>query len=108
MERIVSFAGPAPTWDSLQQAFTQAGLTASVRMIDGLPAFPDEMPADGWQEVRIGVSGGMMTLRLMPGRLAVVVWGNADDNQRRDWETVAQACARAANGSVSGADSPKA
>ena len=28
-------------------------------MIDGLPAFPDEVPEPGWKELRIGFASGM-------------------------------------------------
>lgn len=102
MERVITFHGAAPRWESLQQEFAASGLKVSIRMIDGLPAFPDEVPAEGWGEVRIGISGAMITLRLSPGKLSVMTWGNADEDQRREWEAVAQACARAAKGTILG------
>jgi len=100
MERVVTFTGPPPAWEALHHEISASGLQVAIRMIDGLPAFPDETPADGWKEVRVSLAGEMITLRLAPGRLAVVVWGNANENQRRDWEQLAQACARATKGTV--------
>ena len=49
-----------------------------VRMIDGLPAFPDEVPPDDWKEIRVGLAGTMVTLRRTVGGIDVVTWGTAD------------------------------
>ena len=100
MERGITFEGPAPTWTDIHNQMSAAGLTIHLRMIDGLPAFPDEIPADGWRELRISTSGGMMTLRLEPGRLSIIVWGNAGPDLLRQWDAVVQACAAAAKGVV--------
>ena len=97
MERVVEFAGPPPSWQAIRDAITAVGLTPMLRMIDGLPAFPDENPEDGWRELRLSTSGGMMTLRLEPNRLSVVVWGNSGPELLSDWEAVVRACATAAN-----------
>ena len=90
-ERIITFSGTSPSWEAIQREATAAGLTLTVRMIDGLPAFPDEIPADGWNEVRVGLMSGMVTVRQQPGRLSLVIWGNADETLRRDSERLAQA-----------------
>jgi hypothetical protein len=99
MERVITFSGAVPSWKAIQQEAAAAGLTLTVRMIDNLPAFPDEVPEDGWKELRVGVSSGMITLRQQPGRLSLVIWGNADNALQSDSDRLAQACARAANGS---------
>ncbi len=100
MERIITYSDAAPSWQAIKQEATAGGLTLVVRMIDNLPAFPDEVPEDGWKELRVGVSSGMITLRQQPGRMSLVVWGNADNALQADSDRLAQACARAANGTV--------
>jgi hypothetical protein len=91
MERVVAFAGPAPSWAAIQKELAAAGLSVTVRMIDGLPAFPDEIPPDDWREVRISTPSGMMTLAKQSGGIAVVVWGNADATLQAEWEKVVEA-----------------
>jgi hypothetical protein len=100
IQRIIEFSGAAPCWKAIQQEAAACGLPLVVRMIDGLPAFPDEIPEDGWQEVRVSMPSGMLTLRQQPGRLSLVVWGNADEVLQTESEIMAQACARAANGTA--------
>jgi hypothetical protein len=100
MERVITYSGTAPSWNVIQREAAASELALVVRMIDGLPAFPDEVPEDGWKELRVGTSSGMITLRQQPGRLALVVWGNADHALQADSDQLAQACARAANGTL--------
>jgi hypothetical protein len=100
MERTITFVGPPPSWQSIRDQIAAKGLTVQLRMIDGLPAFPDESPEDGWRELRISTAGGMMTLRLEAGRLSVVVWGNAGSDLMAEWDAVVEACSTAVNGSV--------
>ncbi|MCE9532001.1 MAG: hypothetical protein K8T89_12880 [Planctomycetes bacterium] len=101
MERHIAFSGDAPSWETIQKHAAALGVPIALKMIDGLPAFPDELPDAGWRELRFSSAAGMMSLRLQPGQMSVVVWGNADESLRSDWETVAKACAQAAGGSVS-------
>lgn len=101
MERVVTFPGPEPDWPAVRDRLTGAGRTAEMRMIDNMPAFPDEEPEAGWRELRVSLGGGMITLRREPGRLRVVVWGNADEALRRDQDALVRACAEAGGGTVS-------
>ena len=74
-----------PPWPRFQELAAAGGLPLQLRMIDGLPAFPDEEPPAEWQELRLGLPAGMVTLRREPEGLRVIVWGNADQallNQR--------------------------
>ena len=98
MERIVTFTGPPPSWASILKEIP--GMTVTIRMIDGLPAFPDEMPEDGWKELRVSTPGGMLTLRQEPGRLKIVAWGNADEELRQQWDAIARACVAATKGTL--------
>jgi hypothetical protein len=100
MERVVEFGGPEPSWAAVREKLAARGLTPQMRMIDGLPALPDEEPEANWRELRVAFDGGMVTLRREPGRFRVVVWGNADGALRRDQETIAAACAEAGGGTV--------
>jgi len=94
-ERVVSFAGEPPGWESIRAELGRRGIAASIRMIDGLPAFPDESPEPGWKELRIGFATGMVTLRRGSNQLACVVWGNADAALLESWSALAEACAAA-------------
>jgi hypothetical protein len=58
-------------------------------MIDGELALPDETPPHDWREIRIGAPGGMVTLRRETDGITLVIWGNADDQLRQDWNTLA-------------------
>ena len=69
-------------------------------MIDNLPAFPDEIPEPGWHELRISLTGGMVTLRAEPNGWAVVVWGNADAALLRSRDICCRAIAEAGNGTI--------
>ena len=100
MERVVTFPDAGPSWAAVRERLSAAGAAVQMRMIDNLPAFPDEEPQDGWRELRVSLGGGMLTLRRGPGRLRVVVWGNADDAMKRDQETLVRACAEAGGGTV--------
>ena len=71
-----------------------------MRMIDGMPAFPDESPDPGWKEVRVGMPGGMVTVRAGTNSLICVVWGNATGEHLAGWDAVCWACAAAGGGVV--------
>jgi hypothetical protein len=69
-------------------------------MIDGLPAFPDEVPDPAWKELRVGLAGGMVTLRRGADTIRCVVWGGDDPSIRAALETCARAVAAAGDGSI--------
>jgi len=62
-------------------------------MIDGLPAFPDEVPEDGWRELRLGFSAGMVTIRRSASAWECTVWGTADPELLNARDRVAAAFA---------------
>jgi len=92
-ERVVPFAGEPPEWDAIRATLAERGITAKLLMIDGLPAFPDEVPEPGWKELRVGFASGMVTLRRGADRLTCVVWVNADPALLESWTALADACA---------------
>jgi len=95
MERIVSFSGPHPSWSETKLRLADAGRTVEMRMIDNMPAFPDEEPPAEWKELRVTLGAGIVTIRREPGRVRVIVWGNADEALKSDQEALARALAEA-------------
>lgn len=65
-------------WLKLVQRLKDEGEVPVLRMLDGMPAFPDEIPNDDWQELRIGLRGGMVTVRKLPDSFKLVTWGSPD------------------------------
>lgn len=102
IQRSVCWEAPAATdWLSILEILRAGGDTPIVRMIDNLPAFPDEIPAPDSLEVRISLGGGMITLRRTgPTRIDCLTWGNADTAQRAALERCAQAIAGLTHGTV--------
>jgi hypothetical protein len=100
MERIVQFSDAGPTWPAIREHLAAAGIAVQMRMIDNLPAFPDEEPPSDWRDLRVSLRGGMITMRREPGQIRVIVWGNADEGLRRDQEALANACMTAGGGIV--------
>ena len=101
VDRTIRFpAAEPPAWDAIRDQLRRVGEDGSLRMIDGMPAFPDEEPAVDWRELRVSLGGGMLTLRREPGRMRVIVWGNADEALKRDQQALAQACAEVGGGLV--------
>lgn len=99
-ERIVTFEGSPPTWESVRELLAERGFPVQVRMIDGELSFPDETPPATWQELRVGTTSGMISLRREPQRIRVITWGNADLEMLRAWNALAWACAEAGAGRV--------
>ena len=77
VERVVR-AATLPDWPTVAARLAAAGLPAAVRMIDGLPAFPDEEPPAEWQELRLALAGGMVTVRRTADGVKLVTWGTDD------------------------------
>lgn len=67
-----------PSWDMIRTKIAETGDPPRLRMIDGMPAFPDEVPESSWKELRIGLEGTMATLRRDGEVIALVTWGSAD------------------------------
>jgi hypothetical protein len=101
MDQTVVFPGEAPAWPAVAKRLAEKGYPVQMRMIDGELAFPDEVPPEGWREIRVGAAGAMVTIRREPGRVVLVTWGNADESQRALWNAMAAAWAEAGGGSPS-------
>lgn len=96
MEKRVPLARSGPGWSSVAATLADAGCPVQMRMIDGELAFPDESPPDGWRELRVAHGGAMVTIRREADAVVLVAWGNADEQQRRLWDALAEAFARTA------------
>ena len=95
VERVVRFPTGAPDLVRVLAEVRAAGLTPVVRMLDGLPAFPDEEPTAECAELRLSLPAGMVTLRRTADAIAVVVWGTADRTLIDAQAACAAACERA-------------
>ena len=98
IERVIRFRDAGPEWPAIAAKLTEVGEAPAVRMIDGLPAFPDEVPEPGWQELRLGLAGGMVTLRRAGSEVRVVTWGAFDPALTRSWDCLCWAVAAAGEG----------
>ena len=108
LDRTIRFpAGDPPAWEAVRGQLARLGEAAPLRMIDGLPAFPDEEPEAGWNELRVGFPAGMVTLRRVPAGLSCVVWGNADDALRAGWDRLCWAAAAAGGGWIETPSGPQ-
>lgn len=100
MDQTVTFPGAVPAWSTVGDLLHRSGFPIQMRMIDGQLSFPDELPPEGWRELRVGTSLGMITVRRDAGRVTLVTWGNADDSLRQAWHALTWAFAAAGNGQV--------
>lgn len=101
LDRTIHFSGSTtPEWAAIRSQLERVRENAAIRIIDGLPAFPDEVPEPTWKELRLGLAAGMVTIRCSPGRMTCVIWGNADAALIAAWSRVIWACAAAGEGVI--------
>jgi hypothetical protein len=101
MQIEVQFSNSStPRWLEVRDLLANHGVGVQMRMINGSLAFPDELPPDEWSELRIGTTGGMITLRRTPTSVTAVTWGNADESLLASWHAVTWAFAKLGNGTV--------
>jgi hypothetical protein len=101
MEQKVEFGSlSCPPWTEVAVLLARANYPLTMRMIDGQLALPDEVPPDGWSELRVGTRGGMITIRRLPAAVELVTWGNADTAMREAWNALTWAFAACSSGSV--------
>ena len=101
MEHVVRFPkGAVPPLSQVIALLAEHNFSVQVRMVDGQLTLPGEVPPDRWSEVRLGTSGGMVTLTRRGDELAVVIWGNADASMQNAWNAVAWGVARVGQGKI--------
>jgi hypothetical protein len=101
LQENIRLTGALPSWTALRDRLEAAGLPVSLRMIDGQLALPDEAPEPGWQELRLALPAGMVTLRHTQDQLSVIVWGNADAALLEERDRMVTAIAKLTGGTVS-------
>jgi hypothetical protein len=84
----VSVAAP-PSLTELLSRLAAAGLTATVMMVDGQLCAPNALPAT-WRDARLRMAAGTVTVRVVPGGVSLVVFGNADPALLAARDTVAR------------------
>lgn len=67
---------PGASPGNAAQATRDMGLP--LRMVDSLPAFPDEPVPESFVEIRVAAATGMISIQSGVEGLTLVVWGNAD------------------------------
>jgi len=105
--KVLLKSNPTPAWASWTTLLAQRQLSVQIRMIDGQLAFPDEIPDDTWQELRVGLPACMLTLRREPDGIRVVTWGNASPDALREWKMTIWAIAKAGEGEVESDSGPQ-
>lgn len=101
MAQSVSFAGKSiPSYVAVRDFLGQRGFLLQMGMIDGQLAFPDELPDEGWSELRVRTVQGMVSVRREGERLSFVVWGNADAAMLQAWNALSWAFAEVGEGRI--------
>jgi hypothetical protein len=99
-QKVVFPPANMPTWSQFADMCTKHQVPVQLRMIDGELALPDETPPHDWRELRVGVPAGMVTLRHDADGITLVIWGNADDRLRREWNALTWAIGRLTGGAI--------
>ncbi len=98
--QIESPDGSALEWPAFVVALAEYRLAPVVRMIDGLPAFPDEIPGEGWREVRVSAADGMITIHASPTGYRFTIWNDTASSFVNAWQTLVYVAAQQIGGSV--------
>jgi hypothetical protein len=102
MNQVVGFPSMhTPTWSAVRELLSDRKFALHIRMIDSELAFPDEEPAESWQELRLATQEGQaITVRRAADRVELVVWGNADQTLVRARNALCWAFAEAGQGLI--------
>jgi hypothetical protein len=71
-----------------------------LRLVDGLPAFPNESVPEEFQEIRLALNGCMVTLIAGESGLKLVTWSSIDPMFKQAVDRLAEGLASAGDGSV--------
>lgn len=90
------------TREKIDAARVIAGLQDpwQLRLIDGLPAFPDEAVPEEFREIRLALDGGMVTVVVEESGLKLVTWSAIDPPFRQAVDRLAAGLASAGSGTV--------
>src|SRR5262245_61861514 len=88
-DTVVTGARPLPeVWAALS---AEGGMTCQIVMVDGQLVGPQRPPPAAWNEIRLRVPAGVVTLRKTGTDVAVVVFGNAGEDLVRARDEIARA-----------------
>jgi hypothetical protein len=99
-QKVVFEQKQMPSWAEVVDLLATRKLPIQLRMVDGELALPDETPPHDWRELRVSTPGGMVTLRRETDGVTFVIWGNADANMQKAWNTLTWALAHLTGGKV--------
>ena len=105
-QRVLFSVRQTPPWQAVSALLSQSGFPVVLRMIDGQLAFPDEIPGESWQELRLGTPQGMVTVRREADQVSFRTWGNADGSQLEAWNALAWGFAEAGGGQILTGEGP--
>jgi len=71
-----------------------------LRLVDGLPAFPDEAVPEEFNEIRLGLGGNMVTIKAVASGLNLVTWSGISIEFHDAVTRLAKALASEVNGRV--------
>lgn len=89
---------PGAKPENAAQATREMGLP--LRLVDNLPAFPDEAVPEAFEEIRVAAETGMISIRSGAEGLILVVWGNADLSLRERTGSLAARLAELSDGAI--------
>ena len=89
---------PGAKPENAAQATREMGLP--LRLVDNLPAFPDEAVPEAFEEIRVAAQTGMISIRSGAEGLILVVWGNADLSLRERTGNLAARLAELSDGAI--------
>ncbi len=99
MEKRVAVTNGGPSWSKVADELAKIGFPVQMRLIDGELALPDEVPPDQWRELRVAHQGAMVTVRREAEAIVLVAWSNADAEQLRLWNALAEVYTAQSNAS---------
>lgn len=83
--------GGSPVFTQFLERLLDAGMVATVVMVDGRLHPPTGTIPPHWEDVRLRLAEGMISLKRRPDGIAVVVFGNADATLTAAQRTIAEA-----------------
>jgi hypothetical protein len=99
-QKVIFAVEKTPAWPQISDLLATRKFLVQIRMIDGELALPDEMPPEIWQELRVGATHGMITLKRELDGITLVIWANADVHMRQAWNALTWAIAHLADGVI--------
>lgn len=85
---------------TLENALASIDDDWKLRLVDGLPAFPDEILPSDFNEIRLALCGSMVTVVSESFGYRLVTWSNISPEFHEAVNRLAETLARAGNGTI--------